>query len=563
MIEFKFAEIISKISKYAPQAGELIIKQAKKNETVIKILQELRLNPTEIPDDVDIVYVHSLVNYGVFKPEVILNLFREKETKDSFWAAYTNNSPFQFVEYICKFIKDANLDTEFRKANINISAELEEFGEVFISVAKRSASAKFLIPPGGIYPNWDLDVYPKEFKALISEKTRLFCGREFVFEAIIDFINKGKKGYFTVIGDAGMGKSAIAAQFVLFYKCPCYFNILSDRINTPEQFLASIRQQLIKRCCLQNAENADLRSLLEKASEKLKLEGEKLVIVVDALDEVEQEGNGNLLDLPHNIPDGVYFLLTRRPYNLGRKRLSLSPDTPVYELDLTKGDYTALSQEDIKEYLHLFLKMSEDEIRKWTQKLVQNQTKKYENSDEFQSEIIQLNEWIRKQNPPITQTEFVDRLCEKSQNNFMYLRYVLPAIATGKYNDLSLKELPEGLEQYYITHWQRMGMDNDDNDINVKILFILVVRGEAVSSNMIADILDLDVFPVEKILDKWVEYVTPKKVQEEDEEKTYYSIYHRSFLEFLQNQPKLDKDKNKRRFKEVKEKIDQYFDIGI
>ncbi|MGI2902466.1 AAA family ATPase [Tolypothrix sp. VBCCA 56010] len=550
MIEF--AAITSMIIKHAPQAGQPIIKQAQKNEAVIKILHELKLNPTQIPDDVDTVYAHTLVRYGVFKPEAILNLFREKETKDSFWNAYTNNTPFEFVEYIRKFLKkDTDLDTNIRKANINISAELEKFGEVFISVAKDSASKKFLIPPEQTYPHWDLDVYPKEFKALISEKTRLFCGRKFVFQAIIDFVEKEKKGYFTVIGDAGMGKSAIAAQYVLATNFPCYFNVFAIGENKPEKFLASIRQQLIKRYSLQNADNADLRNLLQKVSEALN--GQKLVIVVDALDEVEQEGNSNLLDLPQSLPDGVYFLLTRRPFNQASKRLTSSPDTPVDELDLTKGDYQKYSQEDIKEYLRSFLKMSKDEIRQWIQQLIKNP-----NSAKNTEEVIELNQWIEKQNPPIDQTEFVDKLAEKSQNNFMYLRYVLPAIATGKYNDLSLKGLPDGLKQYYITHWQRMGMDNDDNDINAKILFILLVRGEAVSSDTIADILDEDIFPIEKILGQWVEYITPRKVQEDKKEKTYYTIYHRSFFEFLQEQPKLDGNKNKRRFKEIKEKIYQY-----
>ena len=70
MIEF--AAITSVISKYAPQASQIIIKQAQKNEAVIKVLQELKLNPTQFPDEVDVVYAYTLVKYGVFKPEAIL-----------------------------------------------------------------------------------------------------------------------------------------------------------------------------------------------------------------------------------------------------------------------------------------------------------------------------------------------------------------------------------------------------------------------------------------------------------------------------------------------------------
>ncbi|MCC5631510.1 hypothetical protein LC613_27575 [Nostoc sphaeroides CHAB 2801] len=43
--------IIPLIKKYAPQAGQEFIKQAQKNEAVIKILTKLGLNPTQIPDD--------------------------------------------------------------------------------------------------------------------------------------------------------------------------------------------------------------------------------------------------------------------------------------------------------------------------------------------------------------------------------------------------------------------------------------------------------------------------------------------------------------------------------
>jgi hypothetical protein len=108
-----------------------------------------------------------------------------------------------------------------------------------------------------------------------------------------------------------------------------------------------------------------------------------------------------------------------------------------------------------------------------------------------------------------------------------------------------------------------MGMDKDDNDTNVKILFILVVRGREASSEMIAEILDKDINPIEKILSEWIEYVMPHEVEEDGYAKTYYSIYHRSFLEFLQERPSLDERKNKRRFQDVKDKMDAYFDIDF
>lgn len=522
MIEFD--TIINIIQQLAPHNGGLIIQQARKNESVIKICQVLKLNPTEIPDDIDTVYAYTLVEYGVFKNPEILKLFRNKKIKDYFWDAYSNNTPFQFLEDVWKFLEqESNLQTDIHNANINLLAELEEFGEVFISIAKRTKSKKY--KP---YPDWNLDVYPQEFKALIFEKTRLFCGRQFVFAAIRDFLNSKSKGYFTVIGDAGMGKSSIAAQFILLYQYPCYFNILAEGRNTPEKFLNSIRQQLIKRYSLNYADEADLRTVLQKASEELN--GQQLVIVVDALDEVEQKGDGNLLDLPQNIPDGVYFLLTRRPYYQKTKRLTLSPDTPVQELDLTEEEYQNFSAEDIKQYLVAFLNNDKDHKDK-------------------------LQQWILDQN--ISQEKFIQEVAAKSENNFMYLRYVLPWIAEGKQSGLTLQGLPQGLKDYYQVHWRRMDMEEDANEIKVKILYVLVARGEPISRNMIAEILEQDEYEVELILDDWIEYVTPKINQ--DEQKIYYSIYHRSFLEFLQGQDKLEH--GRKLFREVNQKINDYFGI--
>jgi nucleoside phosphorylase len=56
-------------------------------------------------------------------------------------------------------------------------------------------------------------VEPK-FQALIQDKTKDFVGRQYVFDRIESFIEENPHGYFTIIGDPGMGKSAILANNV-------------------------------------------------------------------------------------------------------------------------------------------------------------------------------------------------------------------------------------------------------------------------------------------------------------------------------------------------------------
>ncbi|MEG4340370.1 AAA family ATPase [Microcoleus sp. D3_18_C2] len=371
---------------------------------------------------------------------------------------------------------------------------------------------------------------PPEFQSLIAEKIKTFCGRRFVFDNFQQFVSENPHGYFTIIGDAGMGKSSIVAKYVSEHKSPCYFNILVERRNRPELFLKSIRQQLIDRYQLPNSENADLPTLLAKVAGKLTL-GERLVIAIDALDEVEQEAGENLLHLPTTLPDRVYFLLTRRPYNLGKKRLSVSPGVLVTELDLRDEKYANYNQDDIKEYIRFVI----------------NTDSEYNNG---------LRNWIQSRS--IADTAFVEQLADKSENNFMYLRYVLPAIAKGDYNDLSLKQLPDGLQEYYQNHWVRMGMDAKPGQLMEIVLYILLEIGTPIPCEMIAGIAGVDECDVAQVLeDEWVEYLKKQNV----DGKICYSIYHASFLDFLKAQREMD---SKRKiFQEVYQRIAENLEKGM
>jgi len=363
---------------------------------------------------------------------------------------------------------------------------------------------------------------PPEFEPLIKGKTKTFCGRKFVFAAFEKFINTKPNGYFTVVGDAGMGKSAFAAKYVFDKQVPCYFNILAEGRNRPALFLKSIRQQLISRYQLQDANDDDLATLLTKVSKKLPA-SDRLVIVVDALDEVEQEpGAENLLYLPRELPEQVYFLLTRRPYSLEKKRLQVS--VPEDCLDLSAGEYANFSREDVKAYIRLLLNHDPD----------------YKDA---------LNKWIQDRN--YTPDYFVEQVAEKSENNFMYLYHALPAIAKGEYDDLALENFPKGLQDYYQVHWVRMGMETEPKELMVIVLLILVEISTPITCKTIAAIAQRDI-DEDVLEDKWVEYVKKQAI----EGQLCYSIYHASFLDFLQK--KRDVKRIKRLYQDVNGRIADY-----
>lgn len=375
------------------------------------------------------------------------------------------------------------------------------------------------------------------FQALFDRKLKRFVGRGFVFDAIEEFFSINSNGYFTIVAEPGMGKSTILAKYISDKNCVGHFFIRAGGKNKIDQFLRSVCNQLIERYDLGYASLPDratndgefLDELLHKAS-RLLPPGERLVIAVDALDEVENNNEyvTNICYLPRYLPDNVYFLLTRRPFTSEEERLFV--EAPTHNFNLWQ--YDKESKADMKEYIQLFLV-----------------------DPEFGDG---LQRWIKNIN--ISQEQFINRLVEKSKNNFMYLRHVLPEIAkpNGIYkNRDSIQGLPEGLERYYEEHWAVMGMNTKQKREKVIIICILLKLSEKVSCELIADIAkpDIkDISEVQELLDDWYEFFD----QEELEEQTCYSIYHLSYVEFLEK--RLEEKKLTVTRQEINNRILDYFD---
>lgn len=352
-----------------------------------------------------------------------------------------------------------------------------------------------------------------KFQSLSDRKLKRFVGRRFVFDAIEKFFSTNSNGYFTIVGEPGIGKSTILAKYITDKQCVGHFIIRAGGRNKVEQFLETVCNQLIERYNLGYDSLPDdttndgefLDELIQKVS-KLLPPGERLVIAVDALDEIEkknEEEMTNLCYLPRYLPDNVYFLLTRRPFVREEERLLV--EAPKHNFNLWK--YPKESEKDVKEYIRLFL-VDPD----------------FENG---------LRQWIETRN--LSKEEFTDQLAQKSKNNFMYLRCVLSAIAKGEYEDKNLKELPEDLQIYYQQHWQLMGMTNERQRHKVEIIYILVELALPVSCQLISEITEQDIYQVQEVLEDWIEFFSEEELQAQ----ICYSIYHSSFVDFLHDTPTL------------------------
>ncbi|BDI14572.1 hypothetical protein ANSO36C_03740 [Nostoc cf. commune SO-36] len=347
--------------------------------------------------------------------------------------------------------------------------------------------------------------YPTEFQQVILKKSQNFVGRAFVFTAISNFLQRYDRGYFTIIGAPGSGKSAILAKYVTENPQVLYYNAQLPGKNRAEEFITTISTQI------ETQNFTSLHSLLQQVSDKLEPQ-QKFIIAIDALDAVnhtDQTKGSNLLYLPRYLPRGVYFLLTRRPYL--RKQSGLLIETPFQILDLAA--YPQENHEDIQAYI-----------------------RQYVNNDE----------------------ELTAQLIAKSENNFMYLSEILlyvvsesDACGGQSHRTAYLREaivteqLPPALKAYYQQHKHKMippHAPSQERELKLSVLRVLVQTAllyerlrqqiDSVTAAAIASTIDADEYDVEEILENWREFLTLQQIDRE----ISYSVYHSSFRDFLSKQ---------------------------
>jgi hypothetical protein len=347
-----------------------------------------------------------------------------------------------------------------------------------------------------------LSPYQDIFRMIVQDKTEGFVGREYVFTAIDKFLSAQTKGYYIIEGDPGMGKSTFLAEYVRRKDYVAHFNTRLSDITRTRQFLESLTQQLSVRYGLSTSEAPKdpaefgpfLIGLLQNASSHLKA-GERLVIAVDALDEVASGDlpiGRNILCLPPLLPDGVYFVLTQRR----GANLPFLVHSPTEIFDLLK--HPAEGREDVLAYLDNAVKNPG------------------------------IHGWIAGRS--MTTDEFIQAVADKSENNFMYLHYIILDMANGRYGDFTLEDVPTGLKGYYETHWALMGMQTKPlPTTKIKIIYILAEVRQPVSRSLIAEFAKENELTVQEVLDEWEQFLHRHHVNEQ----TRHSVYHASFREFL------------------------------
>ncbi|HLX51091.1 MAG TPA: AAA family ATPase [Streptosporangiaceae bacterium] len=339
------------------------------------------------------------------------------------------------------------------------------------------------------------------FSGLAGEPDDEFIGRRSLLERLAATLDDPRfpSGYVVIGGEPGVGKTALLATLARRGKLVHHYNSALAAVTSAEKFLRNVCARLILKYHLPYdrlpedvaADGATLLRLLEEAAKD-----QRVVVAVDAVDEVAASTTGNPLFLPSALPPGVIFVLTVRDLN----GIELFVDD---RRDLLIDGRDAEGRADAREYIDTFLAR---------------------HAEIMTTRLAELG---------LDAAAFTGLLAERSEGNFLYLRHVLWSVRERRPDGSAmLTSLPAGLRAYFPYLEQRSsacGHGGIAPERQFAILAVLAVWPRPLTAGRLALFAGESVETTRTVLSWWSGFLTTSAAGGQ----TRFALAHTSFADYV------------------------------
>jgi hypothetical protein len=254
------------------------------------------------------------------------------------------------------------------------------------------------------------------FDDLIHNKVENFVGREIERTALSNFVLDSRKSVFVLLGQPGIGKTTLLAQWSNENQYPRHFFREGDADSLDlVWFYDNLGRQIATQAALQwnTPKEAELGFHRRAFYSISKLATEKkgpLVIVLDGLDELvraHKDGESVIRELPDlsNLPKKLRLVLSTRPELINNQAFE----------------------------------------RKYGQTLIQHQ--KMQPMSENDARALLYRGYSKYE--VLDRPDYVQAIVQKSEGNPLYLKFLLDNIVENRLEFGEIDKLPEGIRNYY------------------------------------------------------------------------------------------------------------------
>ncbi len=381
-----------------------------------------------------------------------------------------------------------------------------------------------------------------DFAPDIGRLTEEFAGRQWIFEAIEDWLKHSSERFFILTGEPGVGKSALAARLTqvredmaAFHFCiagrnstiraatvlrslaaqlaenlPGYGEALATTIEPtqlsiqPEIRVGEMTGGEITGVIIQNLHagepHEELDILLRAPLAELPTPPTPVIILVDSLDEaVTYQGQSNLVTLLaglDDLPSWVRFVCTSRPE---RRVLRYFEGLAAHVL----AAESQMNLEDLR--LYITNRLAKKEIA------------------------------ARVQAAEVEPAELSARLVELSEGNFLYAKILLDDMQAGRQRLDDLAALPGSLDEVYHGFLRRFTVSQWEERYQ-PMLSVLAAAQEPITEDQLAAFSGLPRGKTRQQLGVLVQFLDSV---EEPAGRITYRLFHQSFRDYL-----LDENRN-------------------